>query len=47
VATVYALFISTVVYRELRQKDLYPLFVSSAKTSTIMMFLVAAAKVAA
>jgi tripartite ATP-independent transporter DctM subunit len=47
VAAVYALFISTCVYRELRLKDLYPLFVSSAKTSAIVMFLVAAAMVSA
>ncbi|PIT73184.1 TRAP transporter large permease subunit [Limnohabitans sp. G3-2] len=47
VAAVYALFISTVVYRELSLKDLYPLFVNSAKTSAIVMFLVAAAMVSA
>ena len=47
VAAVYALFISTVVYRELSLKDLYPLFVSSAKTSAVVMFLVAAAMVSA
>ena len=47
VAAVYALFISTVVYRELGLKDLYPLFVSSAKTSAVVMFLVAAAMVSA
>lgn len=47
VAAVYALFISTFVYRELGLKDLYPLFVSSAKTSAIVMFLVAAAMVSA
>jgi tripartite ATP-independent transporter DctM subunit len=47
VAAVYALFISTFVYRELSLKDLYPLFVSSAKTSAVVMFLVAAAMVSA
>jgi tripartite ATP-independent transporter DctM subunit len=47
VAAVYALLISTLVYRELSFKDLYPLFVSSAKTSAIVMFLVAAAMVSA
>ncbi|WP_416548165.1 TRAP transporter large permease subunit [Limnohabitans sp. DCL3] len=47
VAAVYALFISTFVYRELSLKDLYPLFVNSAKTSAIVMFLVAAAMVSA
>ena len=47
VAAVYALFISTFIYRELSLKDLYPLFVNSAKTSAIVMFLVAAAMVSA
>jgi tripartite ATP-independent transporter DctM subunit len=47
VAAVYALFISTFIYRELGWKDLYPLFVNSAKTSAIVMFLVAAAMVSA
>lgn len=47
VAAVYALFISTFIYRELSLKDLYPLFVASAKTSAIVMFLVAAAMVSA
>ncbi|MEY4663538.1 MAG: Sialic acid transporter permease protein SiaT [Pseudomonadota bacterium] len=47
VAAVYALLISTFIYRELSLKDLVPLFVSSAKTSAIVMFLVAAAMVSA
>jgi tripartite ATP-independent transporter DctM subunit len=47
VAAVYALLISTFVYKELDLKSLYPLFVSSAKTSAIVMFLVAAAMVSA
>jgi TRAP-type transport system large permease protein len=47
VAAVYALFISTFIYRELGLKDLYPLFASAAKTSAIVMFLVAAAMVSA
>ena len=47
VAAVYALLISTLVYRELSWRDLYPLLVSSAKTSSIVMFLVAAAMVSA
>jgi tripartite ATP-independent transporter DctM subunit len=47
VAAVYALLISTFVYKELNLKSLYPLFVSSAKTSAIVMFLVAAAMVSA
>jgi tripartite ATP-independent transporter DctM subunit len=47
VAAVYALVISTFVYKELNLKTLYPLFVASAKTSAIVMFLVAAAMVSA
>ena len=47
VAAVYALLISTFIYRELSLKDLFTLFVSSAKTSAIVMFLVAAAMVSA
>lgn len=47
VAAVYAALISTLVYRELSLKNLYPLFVASAKTSAIVMFLVAAAMVSA
>lgn len=47
VAAVYALLISTLVYRELGWRDIYPLLVSSAKTSSIVMFLVAAAMVSA
>ncbi|QVQ28613.1 TRAP transporter large permease subunit [Achromobacter deleyi] len=47
VAAVYALFVSTVVYRELRLNQLYAVFVSAAKTSAIVMFLIAAAMVSA
>jgi tripartite ATP-independent transporter DctM subunit len=47
VAAVYALFISTVIYKELQLKSLVPLFVNAAKTSAIVMFLVAAAMVSA
>jgi len=47
VAAVYALFVSTVVYREITWKDLYAIFVSAAKTSAIVMFLIAAAMVSA
>ncbi|MGJ7537640.1 MULTISPECIES: TRAP transporter large permease [unclassified Variovorax] len=47
VAAVYALFVSTVVYRELSWKDLYAVFVGAAKTSAIVMFLIAAAMVSA
>src|SRR5512143_718089 len=45
VAAVYALFVATVVYREMTLRQLYQVFVSSAKTTAIIMFLVAAAMV--
>lgn len=47
VAAVYALFVATVVYRELHWRQLTDLFVSAAKTTAIIMFLVAAAMVSA
>ncbi len=45
VAAVYALLISTLVYGELKIKHLYSLFLSAAKTTSVVMFLVAAAMV--
>jgi len=47
VAAMYALLISLFVYKELSFKTVLPLFVSAAKTSSIVMFLVAAAMVSA
>ena len=47
VAAMYALFVSTVVYRELKLRQLYAIFVSAARTSAVVMLLVAAAMVAA
>jgi tripartite ATP-independent transporter DctM subunit len=47
VAAVYAILISVFVYKELNFKKMVPLFVSSAKTCSIVMFLVAAAMVSA
>ena len=47
VAAVYALFVSTVVYREMRISQLYDVFVNASKTTAIIMFLVAAAAVSA
>ena len=47
VAAVYALFIAVFVYRELKLTQLYGLFVSAAKTTAVVMFLVAAAMVSA
>ena len=46
-AAVYALFVSVFVYRELNFAKLVPLFVSAAKTCSVVMFLVAAAMVSA
>ena len=45
VAAVYALFVATVVYREMQLTQLYEVFVSAAKTTAVIMFLVAAAMV--
>lgn len=47
VAAVYAFFVATVVYRELSFKQLYEVFAASAKTTSIIMFMVAAASVSA
>jgi TRAP-type transport system large permease protein len=47
VAAVYALFISLVVYREMKLSQLYGVFVAAARTTAVVMFLVAAAMVSA
>ena len=47
VAAMYALLVSTVVYRELGLHQLKDVFVSAAKTTAVIMFLVAAAMVSA
>jgi TRAP-type transport system large permease protein len=47
VAAVYALFVSTVIYRELKLNQLYAIFVTAAKITSVIMFLVAAAMVSA
>ncbi|URI06423.1 TRAP transporter large permease subunit [Aquincola tertiaricarbonis] len=47
VAAVYALVVATCVYRELPVGRLYAVFVDAAKTSAVVMFLVAAAMVSA
>ncbi|MBP1154131.1 MULTISPECIES: TRAP transporter large permease subunit [unclassified Paenibacillus] len=47
VAVFYALFVGMVVYRELKISHLYKLFASAAKTTSIVMFLAAAAMVSA
>ncbi len=46
VVAVYALFVATVIYRELKISDLPKLFVSAAVTTAVVMFLVATALVA-
>jgi TRAP-type transport system large permease protein len=45
VAAVYSLFVATCVYRELKFSQLYKVFVTAAMTTSIIMFLVAAALV--
>lgn len=47
VAAVYALLISLFVYRELKFNQLFDLFLNAAKTTAVIMFLVAAAMVSA
>lgn len=47
VAAVYALLISTCVYRELNFMQLRQVFVAAAQTSAVVMFLIAAAMVSA
>jgi TRAP-type transport system large permease protein len=47
VAAVYALFVATVVYREMKLVQIWHVFVSAAKTTSVIMFLVAAAMVSA
>lgn len=47
VAAVYALFVSVVVYRGLKPAQLLDVFVTAAKTSAVVMFLIAAAMVSA
>ena len=45
VAAVYALFVSLFIYREIKLKDLFPVFLASARTTSVVMLLVAAAGV--
>ena len=47
VAVVYSLFVGLFIYREIKVRDLYQIVLSAAKTSSIVMFLVAAALVSA
>ena len=45
VVAVYALFVATCIYRELNLSQLYEVFVSAALSTSVVMFLVAAALV--
>jgi tripartite ATP-independent transporter DctM subunit len=47
VAAVYSLFVAMVVYRELTPSMLFGVFAAAAKTTAVVMFLVAAASVSA
>ena len=47
VAAVYAFFVAAVIYRELSFKQLLEVFVAAARTTAVVMFLVAAAMVSA
>jgi tripartite ATP-independent transporter DctM subunit len=47
VAAVYALFVAGVIYRELTWRQLYTVFETAARTTAVVMFLVAGAMVSA
>lgn len=47
VAAFYALFVSVVVYREMTFSTLYHVLINAAKTTSVVMFLVASAAVSA
>ncbi len=47
VAVVYSLIVGLFIYREIKFKDLYGIILAAAKTSSVVMFLVAAALVSA
>ena len=47
VAAVFALFVASVIYKELKFSQLYEVFAAAAKTTAVVMFLVAAAMVSA
>jgi TRAP-type transport system large permease protein len=47
VAAVFALFVAGVIYKELKWSQLYGVFFAAAKTTSVIMFLVAAAMVSA
>jgi tripartite ATP-independent transporter DctM subunit len=45
IAAFYALFVGVVVYRELKPSNIYKVFVAAAKTTSVIMFLAAAAMI--
>jgi len=47
VAAVYALFVAVFIYKELKVKQIFEVFLAAAKTTAVIMFLVAAAMVSA
>ena len=47
IASLYSLIVGLFIYREIKFKDLYGLFLAAAKTTAIVLFLVAAASVSA
>jgi tripartite ATP-independent transporter DctM subunit len=47
VAVVYSLIVGLFIYREIKVRDLYQIILNAAKTSSVVMFLVAAALVSA
>ncbi len=47
VAVVYSLFVGLFIYREIKLRQLYGIILAAAKTSSVVMFLVAAALVSA
>jgi tripartite ATP-independent transporter DctM subunit len=47
VAVVYSLFVGLFIYREIKVRQLYGIILAAAKTSSVVMFLVAAALVSA
>jgi TRAP-type transport system large permease protein len=42
-ACVYALLVGMLIHRELKLRDIYPLFVAASRTSAVILFLIAAA----
>ncbi len=47
VAVVYSLFVGLFIYREIKLRQLYGIILAAAKTSSVVMFLVAAALISA